>query len=247
MRRLLLSFTLVLTGLSAFAQNASIDNETAEPSRKKPLGFTHQPFLLLKVTPTALFESDNVFQFGAEIAPPFGKFSFNFDYGIGKGKNSFNKFVKNNLADTETKVIRGEIRAYFSDWFPFYALDKKPFGRYYALEYMNKNITRTQPVGVSNDGSNFPGFVEIAEVPVQIKEQAIHVKIGKHFLVNRFFFIDGFVGIGPGLYKVENTGTEITNEEILHNGFSLKRKNWQVGSKGLFLSRTAGIRLCLAI
>lgn len=247
----ILLFTLIIFSKFVFGQNAELDFENDKTLRKNPVTFTHQPILLLKVTPTALFANDNVLQFGGEIAPPFGKFSFNFDYGIGKGKWSLNKNVKENLTDTETTLWRAEIRTYFSDWFPFYALDKKPFGRYYALEVLNKTLSRTQPVGIGSNGNSLPNFVKFGNVPVELTEQAIHVKFGKHFIVNRFFFVDAFVGIGPGRYEVNATEpiaiSAETNEEILFNRFGVKNRNWKIDSKGLFLSRTAGIRLCLAL
>ncbi len=235
----------------AWTQVASIDTEIQENTRKNPVSFTHQPFLLLKITPTALFENDNVFQFGGELAPPFGKFSINFDYGIGRGNQSFNSYVRNQLSDTRTKLWRAEIRTYFSDWYPFYALDKKPFGRYYAVEVFNKTLTRTQPVGIGVGGAALPNFVRFGSTPVILTEQGIHLKFGKHFIVNKFFFVDAFAGIGPGRYELtanQSVETPVaSNEEVIHNGFSLNRKNWQINSKGIFLSRNAGIRLCLAL
>lgn len=246
---LLLIFPLLLLPKFTFGQNAELDFEKNETLRKDPVTFTHQPILLLKVTPTALLANDNVLQFGGEIAPPFGKFSFNFDYGIGKGTQSLNSYVRNNLSDTETTLWRAEIRTYFSDWFPFYALDKKPFGRYYALELMNKTLTRTQPVGIGSNGNSLPNFIKFGAVPVELTEQAIHIKFGKHFIVNRFFFIDAFVGIGPGRYEL-NGVQEIdpdSNETVVFNRFKSGNRDWEIDSKGLFLSRTAGIRLCLAL
>jgi hypothetical protein len=245
-----ITYFLVSSAVCSFGQNATLDiAEPEEAIRRKPVTFTHQPILLLKITPTALLANDNVLQFGGEIAPPFGKFSFNFDYGIGKGAWSLNKYVKENLTDTETKLWRAEIRTYFSDWFPFYALDKKPFGRYYALELMNKTLTRTQPVGIGVGGKLLPNFVKFSGVPVELTEQAIHLKFGKHFLINRFIFVDAFVGIGPGRYNL--TGVEEidadANETVVFNRFKASQRDWKIGTKGLFFSRTAGVRLCLAL
>lgn len=252
MKYLSLIISLLLSSFVGFAQDASIDTEPLKSARKNPVSFTHQPILLLKITPTAFIENDNVFQFGGEVAPPFGPVSFNFDYGVGKGNWSLNKFVKNQLTDTQTKLWRAEIRTYFSDLYPFYALDKKPFGRYYALEIYNKTITRTQPVAIGVGGAALPNFVKFDGTPVTLTEQGIHLKFGKHFIINRFFFIDAFAGIGPGRYELVETTVEgvtplNTNDEVIHNGFSLNRKNWRIGTKGLFLSRNAGIRLCLAL
>lgn len=245
-----LIFWVILGNHSVWGQIASLDTEMLEQTRKNPVTFTHQPILLLKITPTALFENDNVFQLGGELAPPFGKFSFNFDYGIGRGNQSFNSYVRNQLSDTRTKLWRAEIRTYFSDWYPFYALDKKPFGRYYAVEVFNKTLTRTQPVGIGVGGAALPNFVRLGTTPVTLTEQGIHLKFGKHFIINRFFFVDAFAGIGPGRYELTQNQAAVppvSNETVIHNGFLLNRKNWQINSKGIFLSRNAGIRLCLAL
>lgn len=247
MKKIYLKLLMVLIPVGLFGQVADLESLILEPTRKNPVTFTHQPFLLLKVTPSALFENDNVFMFGGEIAPPFGKVSFNIDYGIGSYKWSLNKFMRNNFEDSKSKIFRGEIRTYFSDWFPFYALDKKPFGRYYALEVSNKNINRTQSVAIGNGGLGFPSFVNYQKIPVQLTEQAVHFKFGKHFLINRFIFLDGFVGLGPGRYELIAPDTSLDTENIIHNNYSVNRKNWQIGTKGLFLSRTAGIRVCLAL
>ena len=66
-----------------------------------------------------------------------------------------------------------------------------------------------------------------------------------YFLV---FFVDAFVGIGPGRYEITSTETITeTEEEILFNRFVVNNRDWQIGTKGFFFSRTAGIRLCLAL
>ncbi|MGR3809131.1 hypothetical protein [Jiulongibacter sp. NS-SX5] len=210
--------------------------------RKKPLKFTHQPFLLLKVTPTALLGRDNVFQYGVELAPPFGKFSFGFDYGKGKSSWSLDKEHKALFPDQETKIIRGEIRGYFSDWYPFYALDKKPFGRYYALEYAQKDISYTyRPDVILYGGNTLPSLTELDVATV---ERAIHVKFGNHFLISKWFFIDTFAGIGVGQYVTQTPDSEV---ELQNIGFTTNRPPRINNTKGLFLSKTAGIRLCLPI
>ncbi len=241
---LLLNLTFQIN-LNAQIGNASIDGQ-AEVS-KKPLNFTHQPFLLLKITPTALFETDNVFQFGGELAPPFGKFSFNFDYGKGKGSQSFNKTIKELQKDKQTTVMRGEIRMYFSDWYPFYALDKKPFGRYYAIEFMQKKIEKTEMYAYGMGGTSLPDFFQFQKTALQQTNQAIHVKIGKHFKITRYFFIDGFAGLGIGRYELNSDQPEITPAQFVHTGLFTNKKVIEPNSKGLYFSKTAGFRLVLPI
>lgn len=209
---------------------------------RDPVSFSHQPILLLKITPTALLGRDNVMQFGAELAPPFGKFSFGFDYGKGKGSWSLNKDQKANFPEQQTRIIRAEIRGYFSDWYPFYALDKKPFGRYYSLEYVNKilNYSSLPSLRLYNNT-----FIPAAEkVPVMGKEQALHVKFGKHFIVSKWFFIDAYAGIGVGKYE---NPAETWEQEMVKEPFSFRSPERKVGTQGLFLSKTAGVRLCLPL
>ena len=229
---------------TAYGQFSSHTNFTTEESavRKKPLSFTHQPFLLLKITPTAILGRDNVFQYGAELAPPFGKFSFGFDYGKGKGNWSLNKEQKAAHPEQTTQILRGEIRTYFSDWYPFYALDKKPFGRYYAIEYVDRKLSYDYNPSIRLYGGG--SIPSLTFTPVTGHEQALHVKFGKHFLISRWFFIDGFAGIGVGRfdYAAENLLGE--SEPV---AFSFTKPVRNGDTKGYFLSKTAGVRLCLPL
>ncbi len=237
-----LVFLLLVLTTNSFAQFKANVSETNLIARKKPLSFSHQPFLLLKFTPTSVLGRDNVIQYGAELAPPFGKFSFNFDYGKGVGnKWSMNKYTKANHPEQQTTLYRGEIRMYFSDWYPFYALDKKPFGRYYAIEYVQKNITQSQDTSSVN--LTLPNVEPVIAI---IKDQSVNLKIGKHFKIAKIFFIDGFVGIGTGWYssRIQEVSTD---EPLLRNGFSFGFPERTVGTKGLYLSKTAGFRLCLVL
>jgi hypothetical protein len=241
-RTLLSLFLFLAVILSAEAQFMSQTADEYETSRKKPVSFSHQPFLLLKITPSAFIGRDNVFQYGVELAPPFGKFSFGFDYGRGKGSKSFNKKQKTNHPEQETRILRGEIRGYFSDWYPFYALDKKPFGRYYALEYVQKDIKYGgTPIIDLYGGTQVEG---LGPVDVNYVERALHVKFGNHFIITQFFFIDAYAGIGIGKYS----GTQTTYDlEQVKNKFAFGKPPRDLTSKGLFLSKTAGVRLCLPI
>jgi hypothetical protein len=232
---LFLAFLLTFSASAQF--RASVENESNFSAlRKKPVSFSHKPFLLLKMTPTAFIGRDNVFQYGAEIAPSFGKFSFGFDYGKGKGSQSLSKKQRTDHPEQSTRIIRGEIRGYFSDWYPFYSLDKKPFGRYYALEYVHKNLSYSHNAGAFNANN------EAILLPVDGVERAVHLKFGKHFIISRWFFIDGFAGLGLGQYSY--TGDTIEQEL---SGFSFTRPDRDGPSKGFFLSKTAGLRLCLPL
>lgn len=238
-----LLFISALLTLPAAGQFNAVFNQENAAVRKKPVSFSHQPFLLLKVTPTALLGRDNVLQYGVELAPPFGKFSFGFDYGTGKGSWSLDKEQKAVHPEQTTKIIRGEIRGYFSDWYPFYALDKKPFGRYYALEYVQKTLTYDYtPDILLYGGGSVPS---LNPLPSNGLERAIHVKFGNHFIVSRWFFVDGFVGIGVGQFDYSTDETEL---EKINEGFSFSSKPERTASaKGIFLSKTAGVRLCLPL
>jgi hypothetical protein len=236
-------FIFQAAGYSVFAQfKAKMNAETDFTARKKPVSFSHQPFLLLKVTPTAVLGRDNVLQYGVELAPPFGKFSFGFDYGTGKSSWGFNKEYKALFPDQETRIIRGEIRGYFSDWYPFYALDKKPFGRYYALEYVQRDLT----YGYTPDINLYSGITVPAANALNVawNEKAVHVKFGNHFIVSRWFFIDAFAGIGVGHFNGQPVDMEIEKVTL---PFNFKKPERDFNTTGLFLSKTAGIRFCLPI
>lgn len=236
-----------------FSQNASVEGneEWAKTARKNPVTFTHQPFLLLKFTPTSFFAADNALQFGAEIAPPIGKVSINFDYGIGKGKWNVNKEIRENFNDLETKLWRAEIRTYFSDLYPFYSLDKKPFGRYYAIEFMNKDATFSQPVAVANGAVGLPNFIEFQKIPVVSTEQAVNLKFGKHFILTRFLFLDAYFGAGIGRYTLSAKDplpvSKTDENPYLFVTQTINGKSREIGTKGLFFSKTAGVRICLVL
>jgi hypothetical protein len=142
---------------------------------------------------------------------------------------------------------------YFSDWFPFYALDKKPFGRYYAIEYVHKTINSSQTFDTGykvysfDVPSNIP-FIESQPLEAETFEQAINLKIGKHFHLTSFLFVDAFAGLGVGW---GNTTPMIetfnVDEDYITQKFAFKQPNRELGSKGLFLSKTAGLRLCLVL
>jgi hypothetical protein len=216
--------------------------KTAVAQKYKPISFTRQPILLLKFTPLPLFATENAFQIGAELAPPIGKFSFNFDYGTGKGKLNVDKYIRKNMPDMKTQFYRVEIRGYFSDWYPFYALDRKPFGRYWALEYAQKKINRHEVNAVAIGAASLPNYAIFEKTDVLQTEQILNIKWGKNFLIHRHFFIDAYLGAGVRKYKVSSD-----NDLILHSGFISKWKFWEVGSKGFLPNATAGFRLCLVI
>lgn len=216
--------------------------KTSVAQKYKPISFTRQPILLLKFTPLPLFATENAFQIGAELAPPIGRFSFNFDYGTGKGKLNVDKYVRKNMPDMKTQFYRGEIRGYFSDWYPFYALDRKPFGRYWALEYAQKKINRQEVNAVAIGAASLPNYAIFEKTDVLQTEQILNIKWGKNFLIHRHFFIDAYIGAGVRKYKVSSD-----NDLILHSGFISKWKFWEVGSKGFLPNATAGFRLCLVI
>lgn len=235
----------------------------AKLKKRPPVSFTHQPFLLLKFTPTTYFEKNSMLTFGAEIAPPIGKFSINADYGFSRGAWNLQKSVRQNYADSELKQWKGEIRTYFSDWYPFYALDKKPFGRYYALEIGKLTVNRNEDLIAVKDGQ-----IAIAKAhPIQTVRQTLHLKYGRHFIMSKHFFIDAYAGIGIGK-QVNSTSKSLVFSPI--NNFSLPfQSDYPVEEKitlsenfnyaplnGSFIdfdknnfafSKTMGIRLCFVL
>jgi hypothetical protein len=234
-------FLLLLISVScAQAQFYSSVNEV---ERKRPVTFTHVPFLLLRVNPSAVVGYNNTLQFGAEIAPPVGKLSFAFDYGIGSGKWNLSKAVREQQSENKNKELRGEIRAYFSDWFPFYALDKKPFGRYYALEYVNGTYDRTLGVPAAAGLIDEQKFYSMQET--QEKRHTVHLKFGRHIHLHRHLFLDVYGGIGAG--KSTFSVGESKLEGSLYNPVSLsfpadKSYEKPQGSR-YFFSKTFGVRL----
>jgi hypothetical protein len=237
---------LFLISLECVSQQAVSDIEIEQHNVvKKTVSFNHVPFLLLKLNPSQMLASQNVMLYGIEIAPPVGKFSFSFDYGIGKGKFNASKYVRTNQAKNKNTEYRGEIRMYFSDWYPFYALDKKPFGRYYAIEYVKGEYQTEAEMAVGVGGMQLPNYARFQQAEIDEKREAIHLKVGKHIHLHRFLFLDIFAGLGLGRFQVASTA----NDELvpLHFAFLSNRNLHQPGTKGYFFSKTSGIRLAIPL
>ena len=241
-------FLFLVTVGSVTAQKAFSESiwKTEGAGRKNPVTFTHVPFLLLRVNPSALAGYNNTFQFGAEIAPPVGKVSFAFDYGIGKGKNNLNKQVRALQPDNRNKEFRGEIKAYFSDWFPFYSLDKKPFGRYYSLEYINGTYDRNMglPLGV------IPAGVAWIYRPSQEKTQVLHVKFGRHIHLHRHLFLDVYGGVGVGKSSFTTSGRDVEGERlynIVKMDFLSDKRYESPRPRQYFFSKTLGVRIVVPL
>lgn len=243
-------FLITSYGLSAQMTLSEGVFEVEKINRKNPVTFTHIPFLLLRVNPSALLGYNNTFQFGAEIAPPVGKLSFAFDYGTGKGKNNLNRQVRAFQPDNRNRELRGEIRAYFSDWFPFYALDKKPFGRYYALEYINGTYDRHLGVPIGGGLAGDLGLIGWIYGPSREKTQVVHVKFGRHIHLHRHLFLDVYGGVGAGKSTFTSQGKEIEGGRLFnpaemdfltHNRYKSPR------SKQYFFSKTLGVRIVVPI
>jgi hypothetical protein len=238
----------LLLGLNSqlFAQYAAVeDNAEAKVTvLRDPVGFTHQPFLLLRFNPFSAFRYDNILQYGVEIAPPVGKFSFVFDYGTGKGSWALKKDVKTNYKENTSKVYRGEIRFYFSDWFPFYALDKKPFGRYYSLEYTNSSFNRV----LRADLADALKYNVNDQTPYTEKRQDLRVKLGKHFHINKHLFIDLNAGIGVARYASTVLESEFTTD-LKSDKIGRFSKKYVHGpnQKGFKLSSGIGLNLVVPL
>jgi hypothetical protein len=229
---------------SSNAQNASEKSsnliENTE-SLRDPVKFTHVPVFLLRLSPQHAFRYDNMRVGGIELAPPVGKFSFVFDYGKGKGYQSFNKKMRQEFFNNETKMLRGEIRTYFSDWYPFYALDKKPFGRYYAIEFQQIDSKRY----VSDDLSEFINPDQKRYFYNELRRD-IRLKLGKHIHFHKHFFLDLNAGLGVGFYKNSEP------EDMPYNGsskfltpkfFSKNRVHGPEYKKGVAFSSTLNLNL----
>ena len=248
---ILFTVSFVMLCFGSFAQQDAASEELTEATATKPekyrepISFNHQPLLLLKFSPLGMFAHDNMFLMGAELAPPFGKFSFNFDYGIGSGKWNTHKLIRHNMPDMKTEMYKGEIRGYFSDWYPFYALDRKPFGRYWALEYGTKKVTKSPEVAVGN--SDLMQYAQYIKVPMIQKEDVLNLKFGRHFLVKKYFFIDVYVGAGVRRYKVTATDPNFDASQAIYFSIINKWKNWLPGDKGFLPNACGGFRLCLPL
>jgi hypothetical protein len=241
---------LFFMGIAAMAQAQMAALEPTEPAASRdPVRFTHIPILLLRINPTTLFGYNNTLQYGVEIAPPVGKFSFSFDYGKGKGSNNFNKYVKKNQAENLNKEFRGEIKMYFSDWFPFFAFDKKPFGRYYSFEYVQGQYDRSVDMAIGIGGATLPSFAKFKNVAYTEKTQVMHLKFGKHIHLNKHLFLDTYAGLGLGKYTSIDTISSVDDLETipLHFGFLSNKKLRKPGTKGLYFSKTAGIRIAIPL
>lgn len=243
-------FVFLLSISTAMAQMSASSQEML--SRKGPVQFTHVPFLLLRVNPSQMFGYNNTYQFGAEIAPPVGKLSFAFDYGIGKGKQNINRQVKALQPDNKNKEFRGEIRAYFSDWFPFYALDKKPFGRYYALEYVNGTYERTLGVPLPEGPIELVtgGSLAFADKPTVEKTHVVHLKFGRHIHLHRHLFLDVYGGLGVGKSNISGVGYDIVGDELYNPAelnFLSNKMYENPKTKRYFFSKTFGVRIVVPI
>lgn len=202
--------------------------------------FGYPPILLLKVNPVPAFEPDNMFMFGGELSPPIGKFTFNFDYGVGKGKNNVRSIIRNNLPDDKFKEMRYEVRTYFSDWFFFNQFDMKPFGRYYAFEYGDKNVQSFPEIIVYKGTADNPNYYEFQKTKIARREQTFTLKFGRNFIFSRWFMLDVYGGVGALKYQV--TGEEANTEQISFYNVSKSKHNWQPGDKGWLPRFTVGMR-----
>lgn len=239
----------------ALALSSALAQKTAtapsfEAARKQPVRFTHVPILLLRFNPTEMLGYNNTFQFGAEIAPPIGKLSLAFDYGTGKGNLNLNKQVRDLQSTNKNREFRGEVKAYFSDWIPFYALDKKPFGRYYSLEYINGSYDRLLGVPVGGE-SSFVNNIVWKDVPTTEKTHVLHVKFGKHIHLHRHLFLDvyGGIGVGKSSFK-QSDGTEIGGKELyspVNLGILANKMYENPRSERYFFSKTFGVRVVVPI
>lgn len=248
--KVIILFLITVCSVSAQRNFSESTLGAEEANRKNPVTFTHVPFLLLRVNPSAWLGYNNTFQFGAEVAPPVGKLSFAFDYGTGKGKSNLNKQVRTLQADNRNKELRGEIRAYFSDWFPFYALDKKPFGRYYALEYVNGTYDRN--LGIPLGGAPVSSDSDLAWInrSTQEKTHVLHAKFGRHIHLHRHLFLDVYGGVGIGKSTFTADGEEI-EEGRLYNpaemDFLTHKRYKSPRSKQYFFSKTLGVRIVVPL
>lgn len=245
--RIIIVLILVSDTINAQSRASFGEMDVSIETLRKPVTFTHVPFLLLKITPSAMLGYNNVFQYGGELVPPFGKFSFSFDYGKGKGSQNASKYIRQNQSGNQNKMIRGEIRMYFSDWYPFYALDKKPFGRYYAIEYAQSQSDKDLQMATGVGGVFLPSFAKFNQVKYSEKTQAIHLKIGKHIHLNRFLFLDIFAGAGIGKFSSDAPDDLETGSLPLHYSFLTNKDLRNPGTSGYYLSTTAGFRLALPL
>ncbi|WP_367915187.1 hypothetical protein [Leadbetterella sp. DM7] len=248
--RFLILFLITSCSVSAQGLVSESFFEANEVNRKNLVTFTHVPFLLLRVNPSQWLGYNNTFQFGAEVAPPVGKLSFAFDYGTGKGKNNLNKQVRAFQPDNRNKELRGEIRAYFSDWFPFYALDKKPFGRYYALEYVNGTYDRNLGIpagGAAVNGDNALSWMQ----STREKTHVVHVKFGRHIHLHRHLFLDVYGGIGAGKSTFTLADGTPLEKGRLYNpaemDFWSHKRYESPKTKQYFFSKTLGVRIVVPI
>lgn len=211
---------------------------------RKRFSISHQPFLVLTASPLNAFDFNNNFMVGAELAPP-GKFSLQADYGTGNGTMNINKIVREQISDMKTTIMRGELKAYFSDWHYFSNLDRKPLGRYWAIEFAKKNVdmSREAVIGRVHVSDEY-AYYEIVKMPIKQNEQVLNLKLGTHLLLQRFVIFDLYGGIGLRKYKVSSSTKE---QNVLYYPVSTKYKNWLPNEKGILPNLCAGFRICLAL
>lgn len=240
---------LLIFPMIASAQKSSLSPEALD--FRKPVQFTHVPILLLRINPSQLFGYNNTLQYGVEVAPPFGPVSFAFDYGSGKGKGNFNKDVKNLQASNKNRELRGEIRAYFSDLYPFYALDRKPFGRYYAIEYVNGTYERTlqgmSPIPVVSSPDMELHRVE--GINTVEKTHVVHLKLGRHIHLHKHLFLDVYGGLGMGFSKMTADNHVIDDYSFMPVRLNFVSNKIYESPKAnrTFFSKTFGVRVVVPI
>jgi hypothetical protein len=221
----------------------SYENFAQKRADQPDFEIDHQPFLVLTATPAKIFDIHNNFMLGAELAPPFGKFSLQADYGFGSRAFNVHSGVRKNYSALQTNIIRGELRTYQSDWFYFSDLDRKPLGRYFAIEYAKKDVAATRSAFVQNTSANYDsnGFYKLDDDKYTQNETLINLKYGKHFLLKRFLVFDVYVGGGIRRYNVKNVN--LTQKTGAFAGY-LGWGDWLPNGKKILPNGTFGFRIC---
>ena len=219
----------------------------AQNSGDKPdFEINHQPFLVITASPIEIFNIHNTFMIGAELAPPFGKFSLQADYGVGSRGFNIHPGIRNNFSSLQTNIWRGELRTYQSDWFYFSDLDRKPLGRYFALEYANKDISATRESFIQQPSTKFitQGSYKLDNAKYTQNETLVNLKYGKHFLFKRFLVFDVYGGFGIRKYKV--IGVDSKTVFGAYSGY-WGIGDWLPNSKGFLPNATFGFRVCVPL
>ena len=194
--RLLLT---VLTGclLQVYSSFAQIDAQSAKKH------------VIVKFAPLAMFDFDNVVQFGVEV--PLGNSGMSVQQDFGYGHSSFNMWYNsaNDRPEKETYKSRTQLRYYY--------MERRRVRAYVAGEFLFKKVIYSENKWVGMDcDSPFGncGYFEDKYVKTARNVGAGHAKLGWQFYFGNRMALDLFTGIGYRNIRVRSITAGLENASV---------------------------------